>query len=315
MKRLGLSLILVALGSLVGAGGCELQSCENEEGESAVCLKSLTRFVGAEITPDPLPYAAGTDLTINGNYGNITVDEGSPGEVSVVIEPFNYRAHDAEEQARDEIENNFDYSFEDSGGAIVVTTGRHDATNGLGAAVTVYIPPEFDGAMVLRNQSDGAVNPGDINVDFVGGATSVDMSTDSLGDCGVYADGGVLSTTAHCDGTIVAQFVSDYVDIESTGLEGSIAVTLSSVAGQNAGGSITSEDGNIEVVFPPGGAFSVQAQSTEDAIVDGEALDDVCEASAAAETAKSYTCGAGGPNYVVTAGTDGVGPSGVTLYF
>jgi hypothetical protein len=92
-------------------------------------------------------------------------------------------------------------------------------------------------------------------------------------------------------------------------------VTLSSVAGQNAGGSISSEDGSIEVVFPPGGAFSVQAQSSEDASVDGEALDDVCEASVAAESAKSYTCGGGGPNYVVTAGTDSVGSSGVTLYF
>jgi hypothetical protein len=308
-------LFALGTGSLVGASGCEVQSCENEEGESAVCFKSLTRYIGAEIEPEPLPYAAGTNLTVNGNYGDITLEEGSAGEVSVVIEPFNYRAHDAEEQARDEIENNFDYSFEASGGAIVVTTGRHDATNGLGAAVTVYLPPEFDGAIVLQNQSDGAVNPGNITARFVGGATSLDMSTDSLGDCYVSADGGILSTTAHCDGTVVAQFVSDHVDIESTGLEGSILVTLSSVAGQNAGGSITSEDGSIEVVFPPGGAFSVQAQSTEDASVDGDALDGVCEASAAAETAKSYTCGAGGPNYVVTAGTDGVGPSGVTLYF
>lgn len=32
----------------------------------------------------------------------------------------------------------------------MVTTGREDATTGLGVDVTVYLPPEFDGAPVLE---------------------------------------------------------------------------------------------------------------------------------------------------------------------
>jgi hypothetical protein len=315
MNRFCSSLTLVALGigSLLGASGCELQSCETEEGRSAVCSKSLTRFGGAEITPEPLPYSAGMDVTVDGIYGDITVVEGTAGEVSVVFEPFNYRAHDAEDAARDELENNFDHSFGLSGNAIVATTGRHDATNGLGSDVTIYLPPEFDGALVLQNDSDGAVNPGNVDARFVGAASSVDVSTDSLGDCSVDAGASVVSTRARCDGEIVVTGVSDEVDIASTGLGGFVRLTLSSVAGANAGGSVTSEDGDIEISFPSDADFTVQAAATDDASVSASSLDDACVSDVAADSAKSYTCGAGGPNYVVTAGTDGVGPSAVTL--
>ena len=316
MNRFCSSLTLVALGigSLLGASGCELQSCETEEGQSAVCLKSLTRFGGAEITPEPLPYSAGMNVTVDGIYGDITVVEGTAGEVSVVFEPFNYRAHDAEDAARDELENNFDHSFEASGNGIVATTGRHDATNGLGSDVTIYLPPEFDGALVLQNDSNGPINPGDVDARFVGAATSVDVSTDSLGNCSVDGSASLVSTRAHCDGEIVVTGVSDAVEVASTGLSGAVRVTLSSVAdANNAGGTITSEDGDIEVSFPSGADFSVQAAATEDASVSASSLDDACVADVAADSAKTYTCGAGGPNYVVTAGTHGVGPSAVTL--
>jgi hypothetical protein len=317
MHRFGSSLLLMTVGlaSLVGTSGCETQKCETDEGEEAVCAKSLTRFNGADITPDPLPYTAGTDLRVAGNYGDIQVVEGADGEVSIKLEPFNYRAYDAEIEARDELENNFDYSFTDDGDAIVVTTGRHDATNGLGADITVYLPPAFDGALVLDNDSDGAVNPGDIEADYVASAWSVDVSTDSLGDCSIDADGSVVVTRAHCDGAISVTGVADQVDVASTGLGGDVSLSLASVSGTEAGGSITSEDGDIVVSFPAGADFTVQAQSTEDGTVSASELDDDCVAATAAETAKSYTCGDGGPSFVVTAGTDGVGPSSVTLEY
>jgi hypothetical protein len=251
------------------------------------------------------------DLAVHGNYGDIDVVEGAQGEVSIVLEPFNYRAHDAEDDARDELENNFDYSFETSGNAIIATTGRHDATNGLGADITVFLPPEFDGVLVLQNHSDGPINPGDIDADTVGAAIAVDVSTDSLGDCSVSAAGSVLSARVHCDGEIDVSGVSNQVDIASTGLEGPVSVTLWAVDGAAAGGSITSEDGDIDVAFPAGD-FTVQAQATEDGSVTSE-LGDACVEAVASESAKSYTCGAGGPNYVVTAGIDGVGPSSVGL--
>jgi hypothetical protein len=218
-----------------------------------------------------------------------------------------------EDAARDEIENNFDYSFEDDGEGIVATSDRHDSTNGLGADITLFLPPEFDGALVLRNDSDGPVNPGEIEAAFVGQASSVDVSTESLGDCSIDASGSVLFTRAHCDGAIVASGVSDEVDIASTGLSGDIDVTFAEISADSPGGNIESEDGDISVDFPNGASFTVQAESSEDGAVSAGPLDDACVGAAAADTAKSYTCGDGGPNYVVTAGTDSTGPSSVGL--
>jgi hypothetical protein len=298
-----------------GSLGCEVQSCEGENGNDAVCAKSLERFVleDGEITPAAIAYAAGTSVSVHGIYGDIDVVEGTSGEVGLRIEPFTYRAFDAEEEAREELENGFDYTFEDRGGEIVVTTGRHDSSNGLGAAVRLYLPPEFDGALVVENDSNGPVNPGNIDVRFVGQARSVEVSTDSLGDCHVGGEASVVSTRAHCDGNIQVTGVSNDLDVISTGLAGEIIVILREVDDAAAGGKIESEDGDVRVTFPEGADFTVQAASTEDGMVLAPSLDAECVSAVAAETAKSYTCGEGGPNYVVTAGKDGVGPSSVTL--
>jgi hypothetical protein len=309
--------VLVAVTSLVAAAGCEVQSCKNAEGEDATCLKSLKRYEleDGELRPEPLPYAAGTNVTVHGNYGDIDVLEGTPGEVSVVLEPFVYRAYDAEDAAREELENNFDHSFDEDGDTIVVITDRHDSTNSLGADITLYLPPEFDGALVLENESDGAIDPGDIEAAFVGRATSVELSTESLGDCTVDGEASVVSTRAHCDGTIVVTGVSDEVDLVSSGLGGDILLTLHDIDADSPGGKLESEDGDITVNFPDGASFTVQAAASEDGAVNATDLDAACVGAEAAETAKSYTCGDGGPNYVVTAGKDSVGPSSVELSY
>ena len=105
---------------------------------------------------------------------------------------------------------------------------------------------------------------------------------------------------------------------DPTGLEGAlgpgdIEVTFRDISADSPGGSIESEDGDVTVDFPNGASFTVQAESSEAGAVNAEPLDAACVGDAAADTAKSYTCGDGGPNYVVTAGTDSTGPSSVEL--
>jgi len=306
--------VLFGCVTLAGTAGCEVQKCETDDGKDATCLKSEKRYEGAAIEPDALPYTPGTDITVHGVYGKIRVVEGNAGEVGVTFEPFDYRAYDAEDAARDEIENKFDYVFEDTG-SILAASGRHDSTNGLGADITLHLPPEFDGALVLKNDSDGPLNPGDVRADYVASAISVDMSTDSLGDCTVTGAPSVLFTKARCDGTITVKNVVDQVDLVSKGLGGDIAVTLADVTADSPGGIVRSEDGDVNVTFPSGASFAVQAQSSTDGEVKAPTLDEACAGDAAAKTAKSYTCGDGGPTYVVTAGTDSVGPSSVTLKY
>jgi hypothetical protein len=136
------------------------------------------------------------DVTVDGIYGSIETDFGPTGEVSVVFEPFNQR--ECAEKALEEMENNLDTSFEESEDAIVVRTVRHGATKGLGADITVFLPPEFDGALVLQNQGDGLLGSG-IDVVNAGNAQSVDVSNEKDGSC--YLTGnGVPSTRARCAG-------------------------------------------------------------------------------------------------------------------
>lgn len=315
MTRCGQSAwVLLGVATLVATSACEVQKCETDDGQDATCLKSEKRYEGAAIEPDALPYTAGTDITVHGVYGKIHVIEGTPGEVSVTFEPFAYRAYDAEEAARDEIENKFDYVFEDTG-SILAASGRHDSSNGLGADITLRLPPEFDGALVLKNDSDGPLNPGDVKADYVADAVSVDVATDTLGDCTVSGAPSVTFTKARCDGAITVKNVVDRVDLVSKGLDGDIVVTLADITAESPGGTVRSEDGDVTVTFPSGASFAVQAQSSAEGEVKAATLDDACTGDAAAKTAKSYTCGDGGPTYVITAGTDSVGPSSVNLKY
>jgi hypothetical protein len=312
------TLVLAVSGmtALLGASGCEVKNCETADGKSAVCAASLTRFEADDIVLDPIAYAPGTDVTVHGNYGDIHVVEGAEGEVRVKLEPFNYRGHDEEAAARNELENNADYTFEENDSGIYVETERHDSKTGLGADITVYLPPEFDGRLSLVNSSDGPVNPGDIEADFVGAASSLELSTKSLGDCTVNGAPSVLDTRASCDGEIVVTNVSNGGAISSKGLGGSVRLVLAGLT-DSAGGSVSTEDGDITLRFPEGGTFTVTALATEDGTVTAPALEEACAADIAAESSASFTCGdtQGDPHFTITAGTDGVGPSNISLSF
>jgi len=312
-------LFLAACGVMValGASGCEVAACKNDDGKNAICATSLTRFEGDAIEPEALAYTPGTDVTVTGKYGDIRVVEGVAGEVRVKLEPFNYRAHDAEAAARKELSENLDYSFAVDDLGISVETDRHDSKNGLGADITLYLPPEFDGKLQLGNQSDGPVNPGDIEAEFVAAASSLILATGSLGDCIVNGAPSVGYTRAHCDGEIVLTNVSNGGMISTTGLDGAIRLELAQITDGGGGGSISTEDGDITVKFPSDASFSVNAFAHEEGTVTGASLEEVCEYESRADDAKSYTCGdaVGGPHYSISAGDDGVGPSNVLLTF
>lgn len=302
---------LASVGLLFAAAGCgDEKSCVGDE-----CPPSLERFDGEEVEPDPLPYVLGMDVTIDALYGSIETVEGFEGEVSVAFEPFVYRAPDDEEAARDELENAFVYAFATEENAIAVTTSRSDAADALGADITVRLPPEFDGALVVRSRGDGPVYPGAFLAPYVADATSVDVRAENGVDCFVNSDGSVFSTRAHCDGPILLRGVSDELDVASTGLDGGVIVFLSSVAGEIAGGTITTEDGNIELGFPDGAEFSVQAEIAGSGRINAQLIDSsACDIETESPKSKLFTCGEGGPHYAATSGTRDAGRSDIWIY-
>lgn len=307
MKHLSvgtLALVIVSLAAL-GCGDDDASNAAECEKESA-----LKRFEGTVVSPDPLPYTSGMDVTVDGIYGSIETDFGPTGEVSVVFEPFNQR--ECAEVALEEMENNLDTSFEASEDAIVVRTVRHGATKGLGADITVFLPPEFDGALVLQNQGDGLLGSG-IDVVNAGNAQSVDVSNEKDGSC--YLTGnGVASTRARCAGTIYLAGVSDHIDVASTGPKGNVDVIFRSVAGEGAGGSVITEDGNVSLVYPDGSNFFVAAELAGNGRISwstGNA--NGCTTEGDDRSALNISCGSGGPTYSVTGGTGADTPDELTF--
>jgi hypothetical protein len=304
---------LASIGLLFAAAGCGREaSCSGDE-----CPPSLERFDGEKVEPDPRPYVLGMDVTVDALYGSIQTVEGRAGEVSVVFEPFVHRPPDEEVEALEDLESSFEYAFESEGNAIEVMSDRRGAANDLGADITVRLPPEFEGALLVHNRGDGPVDPGGALLAwYLGNATAVDVVTENGGDCFVTSDGSVFYTRAHCDGPIKLQGVSDELDVASTGSGGDVSVFLTKVGGATAGGAITSEDGSIELRFPDGSAFSVQAEIASSGRIHAQLIQsDACVIEHDSAKSQRFTCGGGGAEYVATAGTGGAGRNDISIFW
>lgn len=267
-----LSVAAIALGVVsLGALGCGDEACSGAECEKAPALEF---FEGTAVSPDPVPYTSGMDVTVEGIYGGIETQEGPAGEVSVVFVPFNQREKSKEDLALEEMEKNLETSFEVSENLILVSTGREGATKGLGVNITVFLPPEFDGALVLRNQSDGPPDPYWTSIDVLGAgnARSFDVSNENDGFCFLSSDGSAVSTRARC-GPIHATGVSDHIDLAATGPYGDVNVIFRSVAGEEAGGSVTTEEDDVELHFPDGSNFFVDAEVVGNGLIQLSTID------------------------------------------
>jgi len=317
-----LSLSVLSLSVLLAATGCETSSCTTEEGDDAVCAESLKKFtVSGTKQKLELEYEPGRDLVVDNIKGTIRVNEGlDAGIITVTIEPFTYRGHSKDAEARDEIENKFSASAElneDETAYVVKTSRGKGSSDELGAEITIELPPEFDGAIDLLNRGGGEINPGNVIVNYTALAHSVYLvNRSSVGDCDLDGAETVTFTKAHCGGNIEIRGISDDVDIVSTGLETGldILVEFASISDDASGGTIKSDDGQVDVIFPKGANFSVDASTGEGKITLFD-LPERCEADGD-DSAQSVVCGEDGKAvYTIRAGVDGVGESPLNLDF
>jgi hypothetical protein len=317
-----LALSALSLTVLLAASGCETSNCETEEGNDAVCAESLKKFTvaGAEQTLE-LDYEPGRDLVVDNIKGTIHVNEGlDAGVITITFDPFTYRGHSKDAEAKDDIENKFSASFEwvEDDNAYIARTDRGEGSSDeLGAEITVELPPEFDGVLRVVNQGGGEVNPGNVIVNYTALSPTVNLENkSSVGDCDLDGAETVTRTTADCGGQIEIRGISDNVDVVSTGLETDldILVEFASISDDAAGGSIKSDDGQVDVIFPPDSNFSVDA-STGEGVVTLFDLPDSCNAEGE-DASQSVVCGADGSAlYTIQAGLDGVGDAPLNLDF
>ena len=314
--------------TLVGASGCKLAECPDNEQESSegTCIqgKSLTKFDGTDV-PKTVPYQAGGSVTISAVYGNVTVEGGAAaGTVEVIFKPFDFEAYDEKELATRQMNEDLDLKIQDGANIDVIAARKGDPTNGLGTSITVKLPPEFDGNLTIMNHGDGPLaNAGefDVDVNAVASAKTVTLTNKaSLGDCTVKGGPSVVSTGVTCRETVTVLDVSDDVNITTEGDGGddpSVVLRVSQVSAAAKGGKISvTGEGSISATFPASGNYSLHASAPHGA-VDTGAAPSGCTASEAGATDKTVTCGAGGAAYgLSTQGENGVFAEGnVTLSY
>ena len=304
-----LSVLSLGVSSLL-LGGCEVTDCKSEEGKDAKCAESLEAYEATEVV-ESMPYVDGASITINGKYGDIAILPGDAGEVSTTFKPFNYRGKSQEDDARRELEENLDLVFlSDADDNIEITTSRHDATNGLGSHITVRLPPEFNGLLIVENEGDGVINQGLIDVKFVGEATTLNVTNHGLGLCSVLRGDddepsivtNLNDVNVRCEADIIVRGVSDNVVVRSVSpsFHSDVVVDIVGVSAGAIGGSIIGENSNVQVTLPTVGDFAVLANAGTGASISKVETGE-CEALVSDENELSLTCGAGGPLYEISA--------------
>ena len=148
----------------------------------------------------------------------------------------------------------------------------------------------------------------------MGNATTLDARHDSsaAGDCEVKGRADALQDHRRLRLRGESQRRARRRGREHAGRGGDITVGITSVAAGAAGGTITSESGDVSVTMPAAGGYSVQAQANADGVVNEGTLPATCTVNAAATNSKTVSCGTG-PNYTVKAGTTSLLAKNVTL--
>jgi hypothetical protein len=273
----------------VFATGCEAMKCDGQNGQSAVCLKSLKRFNG-ETATQTTDYVSGADVSVHSRNGNVDVIAGSADDsVVATFHPFVLRAYDtAESVVADDLTKLETSANTDADGNVTVDVSRMSgAESTLGADLTVELPISFAGALGVNQEN------GETHVKFVGSATAVTL-TSGNGSCELVT--GAADVSVHCE-------------------NGDLSARLDTATPQSGQGFVT-DNGSITLTLPPDGVFSVQAQALGGGSVKVEHLPGACTVNAASDAAKTLSCnGATDADPVYTAKADGTGLADVTLTF
>jgi hypothetical protein len=303
----------VAAASLVASQGCSVTCIEDASGTRCTA-KSLKRFDGPVQAPILLDRAPGAPVTIDVLYGNVLVQRSASGKVEVQFMPFVYSGYDEQASAEQQLTQNLRTSAT-SQGAVTVSVGRDGGSNGLGASAVVRLPDNFDGPLTIINRGGGPINEFDLKVEFVGAATALSVTNQSLlGNCWIQGAPSVRRTTVQCGEHISVFDVSDELDITNTdtshgGAAPAITVRLASVSPTSRGGKVSSASGSINATFPRVGGYVLNAKSPVKGVVQEGGLPAGCAKQEASASAKTISCGTG-PSYELIAGAapDYVGP-------
>lgn len=246
--------------------------------------KSTKRVVGStsHLTEG---WQTGDALVIDSINGRVQVSRGSGDAVVADFTPFVLIGYDAtDEEEKQELEKLKPSLIRQDGErpTLIARTVRDgQVLSSLGADIDLSLPEAFDGSLEIRQ------NNGPIEVSSVGRASELIVNSEN-GSCEV-STGSASVVDVYCD-------------------SGSLYGSIGDIPADFASASLRTGRGNIQLVFPPGGVFVVQALSRSGGLVDvGTAEAAGCTVEAASDSSKTISCNGGtseDPLYEVIADDD-----------
>jgi hypothetical protein len=278
--------------TLFNTVGCEVQDCENEQTEevdgstpsgeqeeqqegSCVVFKSTNPCQNRPTTTEMRAWESGQAIDITSFNGDVEVRQGSADQFAVDFIPFSRQPPDEQDQCADDFQS-VHLELSATGNVVVNTFRDKGETQYLGADLIIYLPANFDSSLKINE------NNGHVNVNFVGGATGLNVFTDN-GSCDITT-GNVTALTVDCQNDVV--------------------IGVPSIPAGTGARTISARFGDIDASFPGGETFVVQAFA-EDVLVEvGNAEGQGCTVEVAGEGYKTVACGGGtsaDPLYQLTA--------------
>lgn len=305
-----LLVVTAALGWLSTACGPS-RACTKEEAENGDTLdcssdvELVTYTAGSDDTVTlSQTWESGVALELEGAVRELTIVEGDSDDVEIT-----YRAQAELADGRPEsfVRNTMDaleVSFEKRGDVLRFQADHPSSNAALGAIVSVALPRDFDADLVVQKYDA----PGDVAIEFVGQARSLDVDMESDGAELLVQDTGALTMVRlNASGNVeTAAFASrelEQVVINSE--RGHIVTTFDRIPRSHAtlitgkldDGVLKDTGGDVELRLPADGDFSLASYTKNKARFMGA---DACEQTRIAYDIHTLDCGSGDVDGLLT---------------
>jgi hypothetical protein len=247
-----------------------------------------------DATTDSVPYTAGANLVVQGDWRNLEIEafpSGGTGEVEVkwtpVVDLAEGRSDDVVEATLAEL----DVTVSDSESEITVTADRSGKSN-VAAILQIRIPDDFDGNIEIDQRGDKN-DAGEAELTFLANAKNLNVNLNASGDT-LFIKGSKLETAAvQVNGfwNIAADPFSspDFKGAKFISDSGDIKATFPAIP-PSAAVQVESEDGDLDLRIPGEGDYTMQSTSTDFSFA--AAIPPSCSENTNAGGG-SLTCGAG----------------------
>jgi hypothetical protein len=275
------------------------RDCTDQEREEAGADDNddCTRFVPLVVFDDDEKrrntetWESGQDILVTGDLREVTVVQGSEGEVEFEWHAQAALAQGREQDVVDATMKHLSASSNSSASTVTFEADRGSSDADLGAALVIKLPPEFDARLHIDKRKERG---GDVAIKYLGDAIELEVDMNDLGEDLTIGDAASLRRAV----------VNTTGDIEMTSAFGEVlqAAVLHSEFGDivarfaaepTSHARVISDFGDVSVEVGASANFTLTAEADT---VTFNGLPSTCSTRTDSETSKSLLCNDGDPD-------------------